>query len=166
MIDRIIKEINASIENGCYMTALIAALSLPDMCGKVEYPSEKSSKKRYQDWYEEWIGQYETHEESKMPYLDKDTIYDLRCSLVHEGEIKINDKRKLTKFKLVKGDSWMSGGSSLRSRDDKTRELTINILNIIWKLRRCAGIYYRENKAKFDANCGIKIDFDIEGWKS
>ncbi len=159
MIDRIIKEIETSVKNGCYMTALIAALSLPDMCGKVEYPSEKSSRKRYQDWYEEWIGQYETYEGSKMPYLDKGTIYDLRCSLVHEGEIKVSNKRNLTKFNLVKDDSWMVGGSSFISSDDKTRELNINILNIIWKLCRCAGIYYRENKTKFDANCGIKIDF-------
>ena len=51
MIERIIKEINLSLENECYLSALGMALTLPDICGKAEYPNEKSTTKRYIEWF-------------------------------------------------------------------------------------------------------------------
>ena len=35
-----IDEIEKSLENECYIAALALALTLPDICGKAEYPSE------------------------------------------------------------------------------------------------------------------------------
>ena len=34
MIDKIIKDIETSLENGAYLGALALALTLPDICGK------------------------------------------------------------------------------------------------------------------------------------
>ncbi len=50
MINQIIKEINACLKNGCYIAALTTALTLPDICGKVEYPNDGNSS-RYKKWY-------------------------------------------------------------------------------------------------------------------
>ena len=41
MIDKIIKDIETSLENGAYLGALALALALPDICGKAAYPSLK-----------------------------------------------------------------------------------------------------------------------------
>ena len=96
MIYRMIEEINKSLETGCYLVALMSALALPDICGKVEFPEmEKQTKQRYIKWYDEHIGQYEYDPgdiENVMPYLDGKMIYDLRCALFHSGNPIVNLK--------------------------------------------------------------------------
>ena len=42
MINRIIKEVNLALDNECYIVALMGALTLPDICGKNEYPDLKN----------------------------------------------------------------------------------------------------------------------------
>ena len=54
MIDKLIEEINKALENELYFSALSLALTLPDICGKAEYP-DKGSTSRYQLWYDEYI---------------------------------------------------------------------------------------------------------------
>lgn len=162
MIDRLICEIWKSFENGNYLIALMAALSLPDICGKAEYPNEKQ-KVRYPHWYDQWVGQYETYEGSEMPYPTGAIVYELRNSLVHEGTPKIHEgEYKLTKFTLVNDRPWMCGGSSMvcdNGENDKERELEINISNLIWKLCQCAKCYYEGNKDKFDFLKNVQIKF-------
>ena len=51
MVQRIVDDIRAALDHDLYFAALSTALTLPDICGKAEYPNEKSSKKRYIDWY-------------------------------------------------------------------------------------------------------------------
>ena len=50
MIDRILGEIKKSIDNECFIAALALALTLPDICGKAEYPDD-SIAGRYIRWY-------------------------------------------------------------------------------------------------------------------
>ena len=64
MIKKLITEINEALSNNLYFAALSLALTLPDICGKAEYP-EKGSTSRYKLWYDEYIGQYE-----KSPPID------------------------------------------------------------------------------------------------
>ena len=45
MIKQLLKEIDACVQNNCFYTALMAALTIPDACGKIEYPNEKPSNK-------------------------------------------------------------------------------------------------------------------------
>ena len=59
MVDRIIRDIRGALDNNLFFAALNSALTLPDICGKAEYPSEQRSKKRYIDWYDKEIGLYE-----------------------------------------------------------------------------------------------------------
>lgn len=47
MIIRLIQDIRKALENELYFVALSSALTLPDICGKTEYPTERSSRKRY-----------------------------------------------------------------------------------------------------------------------
>ena len=155
MINKIIREINTCIENECYLSALTVALTLPDICGKVEYPNDKPSE-RYKKWYQEWIGQYEHYpDDESMPYPSADIVYDLRCSLLHEGNPDVNKpKNHLTEFKLGIFDDWMSGGcSSINGENGEFgRTLEIGLKNLCYKLCKLAEVYYSENKDKFAFN--------------
>ena len=58
MIFRLVREIRKALENELYFVALSSALTLPDICGKATYPTERSSRKRYILWYDGEIGKY------------------------------------------------------------------------------------------------------------
>ena len=161
LINKIINEVNACLKNGCYIAALTTALTLPDICGKVEYPKDSNSS-RYKKWYSEWIGQYEKcpDDEDNMPYPTADLIYNLRCSLLHECNPNVNlDKNDLMPFKLLITGSYMSGGISTVHKDSDGnpigREIEIGIENLFFKLCRTAKEYYKENKDKFKFNYAI-----------
>ena len=54
MVDRLLEDLEKSLDNDCYFAALSLALALPDICGRAEYPElSSSSKKRYIQWYDE-----------------------------------------------------------------------------------------------------------------
>ena len=59
MIIRLVQDIRKALENELYFVALSSALTLPDICGKAAYPTERSTRKRYILWYDEEIGKYE-----------------------------------------------------------------------------------------------------------
>lgn len=98
MVERLVKEIRIGLDNGCYISALTTALTLPDICGKAEYPSEKSVGKRYTQWLSDYVC-------TNKPFsiqADSDTIYSLRCSLLHEGNPSIDkEKCKIEQFALI-----------------------------------------------------------------
>ena len=93
MITRLVQDIRKALENDLYFAALNSALTLPDICGKAAWPAEGNNKKRYILWYDEEIGKYEKCPEDKddMPYLSGEIIYNLRCSLLHEGNPNVNN---------------------------------------------------------------------------
>ncbi len=97
MVQKIVDDIRAALNNDLYFVALSTALTLPDICGKAEYPDEKSSKKRYIDWNDKEIGYYEKNPhqttDEEMPYLSGSVIYSLRCSLLHEGNPNVDNDR-------------------------------------------------------------------------
>ena len=88
MVLQIIKEIESALSHDLYLAALNLALTLPDICGKAEYPDLRTSQ-RYKKWYDENVGITEKppkHDgDPEMPYLSGDVVYSLRCSLLHEG---------------------------------------------------------------------------------
>lgn len=75
MTQKMIDEIAVALNQGLYLVALSAALTLPDVCGKAEYPEERVST-RYKKWYSTFVP------DGNLP---EDSVYALRCSLLHEG---------------------------------------------------------------------------------
>lgn len=90
MICKIIEEINKSLENETYLSALSLALTLPDICAKAEF-GDVGNKKRYIDWWDKYISPYEQVEE--FPYLSGEVIYELRCNYLHQGSIDVNKEK-------------------------------------------------------------------------
>ena len=156
MIDIICKDIQNAIDAKAYISALALALTLPDWCGKAEYPNDGVSS-RYKKWYSENIGNYETFEGNTHPYLSADVVYSLRNNLLHQGTLDYDNKdvrqeqNIVDKFILCVRNEMYGACSSIFTNDKReSRTFEVNILNLIMKLRLCASAYYEENKEKFD----------------
>ena len=175
MVQRLIDDIRKALDNDLYFVALGSALTLPDICGKAEYPTEDSSRKRYIEWYDNEIGQYERSSNSiskePMPYLSGEVMYNLRCALLHEGNPNINNNElvrrnslPIDRFKLKieskKEIEIYSDSSSIETGVvQNVRSYTMSIRRICWILCYVAERYYADNKRKFHFNYEI-VDWD------
>lgn len=168
MVKRIVEEIIQALDNNLFMVALISALTLPDICGKAEYPELKTSA-RYKKWYQENMGKYEKPPEVhgiEMPYMDAEAVYLLRCLLLHEGNIDIKLENSIDHFTLVTESSTeynIYGGdmSSIFTDPDGTekRICRVNVQNFCRKMCLNVEAYYSKNKEKFSED-----KYDIEDW--
>lgn len=171
MIYRIIKEIESSLTNDNFLAALGLALTLPDICGKAEYPNEGRTSVRYKDWYNEYVGKYERPPDiysnddpsrvvnDDMPYMSGEIVYSLRNCFLHQGtpsidKDKIHEPRcQVTHFTLTIASAMNGGSSSVMHNcfmDAERRTLEINIVNLCCKLCLVAKSYYNDNKEKFN----------------
>ena len=157
MIERILSDCEQALDHNLYFAALSLALTLPDICAKAKYPNEKSNKKRYVDWYEEYLGQYEKSprmqdEKEDMPYPSGEVIYSLRCSVLHQGTPNVEENKcNITKFELIveKKKPFDIYACGVRTLSDNDRELSINVRTLCWKICTVAKHYYEENKQLF-----------------
>ena len=57
MIKDIIEDIKLDVDNKAYFSALALTLTIPDICGKIEYKN-LNDKEKYIKWFNEWIYKY------------------------------------------------------------------------------------------------------------
>lgn len=176
MINRLISDINQSLDNECYFAALSLALTLPDICGKAKYPAYGVTQ-RYIAWYNEYIGKYEKPKskyDSDMPYLSGEVIYNLRNSFLHQGTPNIDKvsikevECKIDEFELVFGNNLLGdtskvsyNNSSLSSTKIVKRGYSVNVRLLCVRLCNSAQKYYNENIEKFNFfNYHIKYGYE------
>lgn len=163
LIDRIIGEIREAQSHGLYLSALALALTLPDTCGKAEYPHEKNNGNRYKDWCKNYviIDRCDSPDGCDMPYLNEDVIYSLRNSMLHQStpnveQNKIKEERcRVDKFELIISDTNTANGDLSMVAYGKDmrivrRELSIYVSHLCYILCAAAESYYRDNRGKFD----------------
>lgn len=179
MIDRIIDEIKVCLNSNCFLVALNSALTLPDICGKAEYPNEKSKRSRYVLWYDEYITKNEkSNQSNELPILNGNVVWNLRNNTLHQATFDFEgEKFKLTDWELFvqsPNGNVLNGGFSILEKapikknvdvdkfiddavdsDEKDfiitkRFLSISLLDLVYKICACAKGYYRNNKEKFD----------------
>lgn len=159
MIDIICNDIQKAIDAWAYISALSLALTLPDWCGKAEYPDEFTTS-RYKKWYSENVGKYETCEGYTGSYSSADVVYSLRNHIFHQGTLSYDkdkvyqEQNKVENFNLYFNKNECDGGSStIRYCGDtekiEGRAFEVNALNLIMKLMSCARGYFENNKEKF-----------------
>lgn len=160
LLDRI-REIDICLENDCYIAAMSLALTLPDICGKAEYPMEHTVAKRYIMWYNCFIGQYEDPHDD-MPYMSGEVAYNLRNSILHSGNSTLttkdikNERCRVDHFELEIGKT-LGGDTSmveycgpLEEKRISKRTYQINVRTFCMKLCRVSEGYYKENPEKFN----------------
>ena len=97
-MENFIKALEKCIEDKNWYAALFIMLTLPDICGKIEYP-EKSSTQRYKEWFERYLGPYYTRQIGPKDrgtihkFLSGSDCYALRCALLHEGTDEIGEQK-------------------------------------------------------------------------
>ncbi len=84
-MENFIKSLHKAIKNCNWYAALFIAISLPDICGKIEYPRKESSV-RYADWFDKYLKSYKG-------FLSGKDCYALRCALLHEGSADITNQK-------------------------------------------------------------------------
>lgn len=157
MIDKLVNDINKALTSEAYFSALALTLSLPDVCGKAEYPNLKVGE-RYKKWYDDYLGQYETYEGSENPYLSGEVVYSLRNSFLHQVTPNI-DKNKIFEHRNKKDNFILiiqpknefdiyCDSSSLDSSGEKT--YYVNIQRLCFIITHGALAYYNKNKDKFN----------------
>ena len=93
-IEKILASIEISLKNGAYYSALISALTLPDICGEIDFVNH-TSQKRYVKWFNKYLHTYYNQKgyKGQVDFLVAENCYALRCSLLHEGISSIGDQR-------------------------------------------------------------------------
>lgn len=170
MINKLVEDINKALDNEAYFSALSLALTLPDICGKAEFPKAKSGR-RYISWYDKYIGQYEKcpceHCKTRpMPYLSGEVVYSLRNSLLHQGTPNVdNDKidefsnkvdeftliiEKKNKFDIYSDSACVSTSYLGAECLGESRAYSVNVRRLCLILTLSAKGYFNDNKKKFN----------------
>lgn len=108
-LELMITEIEKAINSKSYLSALHMALSIPDMLGKLAYPS--STKNRYIKWFDENVrnisfgylySQNPFTADEEYPKMCGEVCYAIRNKLFHEGinDIKTKTKASISEFVL------------------------------------------------------------------
>jgi len=85
---RFLNSVDIALRAKDWYGALSTALTLPDICGRIEAP-EQSSKARYVDWFNRYLRDLYTSEigseHKPHVFLHGEDCYALQCSYLHEG---------------------------------------------------------------------------------
>ncbi len=172
MLIRIIEEVNKALDNDMYIAALSLVLTIPDICGKVEFPEygDRQNKARYTAWFDKHIGKYEEDPKDgdriQCPHLSGEVIYSLRNSVLHQGTPNINkesiknENNKIDRFVLIKEPkNEIDLYSDISSCDPNghwmykegiKRTYHLSIRRLCFLICSAAEVFYDNNKDKFD----------------
>ncbi len=177
-VQTIIDSIREAIEKECWIPALATALTLPDIMGQIEFPElvhkngKRKSGEQYRSWFakhvERWfVDEHGWSADGKPlnPYLTADMCYQLRCSMLHQGndDVKHNfnfeneeDAEYNYAFELRVNacDSYGSIWSSPQSEEKpcKTIHVCIDVGNLC--IRLCDEAQEFLETALYDFNDG------------
>lgn len=85
MLEKLCDEILLGLGAGLYHLSLYAALTLPDIAGKLEHPSATTGQ-RYRDWFDTYaLPKFVCFE---WDYFSAQVCWELRCSVLHEATAK------------------------------------------------------------------------------
>ena len=146
ILETYIDEIHNCLNNQLYVGAMVCALTIPGIMGKLLYP-DLSYKESYIKWYEENIGQYNNSGTHHMPYLNGVVCYELKCSMhdygtttgtkLDYGNFKIDGTRLLVEdknyYNMYNNESFSSEDSSGMQRyfiDISIRDFCIKVINM------------------------------------
>lgn len=170
MIEQYVKDIRRALKDKCYFAALSLALTLPDICGRVEFPN-KSVTEGYIGWYDRYIGEQMARENlsGHTPYLSGEVVYNLRNTFLHQGSpVIVGEKVKercnqVDRFILVLGDGTIihSMAMTVQTQDVIVRTLYVDVTYLCSCICSNAERYYSScrNKFFFEYNAVSQGDF-------
>ena len=145
MVERLIKEIDGCLKNGLYMSALTTVLTLPDICGKAEFPELRNGER-----YRKWLDRYVCSQDFNL--IKSEEIYKLRNSMLHQGSPTTKKKREdIDEFELlIQNPNRACKMMQSRYQDFDKCVLSVNIESLCEIICSISQKYYTKNKDKFD----------------
>ena len=173
MIKNIINDIELAKNSKAYLSALALALTLPEICGKIETATNtKKSSKYYIDWYNKWVYKYYRLPPSKNPLIEKAAndskldgkfCYDLRNAVLHCGNTDLhNNNEKISSFFFTVSDNIASSFSVVCSVSENGAhdiQIHLNIINLIDTIISGVKDFLKENKDTSTIYGNINIEF-------
>ena len=171
MLMPLIGETRRAVEAKLYRVALQAALTLPDICGSVEYPELKDNvAERYIRWCETHLAccHDQVDREFGTPYVSGEVVYNLRNNLLHGGKAAI-DKAKfkrdetnvLDRLTLVVGISeGLKFQMAVKSSDGRNHKtITLTVAELVHDICDAAEKSYHDHQAEFDRQLTPILDY-------
>ena len=94
-MNEILNEIQKALQHKLYFLALSSTLTLPDICAALESDNNKTTGKKYKQWYN-------TYAYGKCSsFLDGHSCYKFRCSLLHQGSSKYSSEYNKSDFERI-----------------------------------------------------------------
>lgn len=124
MIKDILEDIKLANKNKAYFSALALTLTIPDICGKIEYKN-LNDKEKYIKWFNDWVYKYVEipkgndelfNEFDELAIFDGEVCYALRCAYLHSGNYELKEhgkgKIKISRFELCVSDCECVSGDA------------------------------------------------------
>lgn len=105
-IEKLVAAINKAIADENHYAALVLSLTMPDICGKLEFPKVSSSE-RIKNWFDKYL---KKHNERIIPsgqtitFMTASDFYALRCAILHEASEDLTGQKAhevLSKIKFT-----------------------------------------------------------------
>ncbi len=164
----LIKDIENALQCNCLRVALGMALTLPDICGQIEYPEYKVGD-RYSKWCDEHLRDqgFITTRNSGDKMISGDMCYKLRCAYLHSGNLELNQRKydDFPEFHLSmysKNENGIYCEPIEKTLQGKCLTIYFDVRHLTHVLCNAAKEYYENHEEKTDfENHHIVID-DIE----
>lgn len=115
-MEKIIESVESAISSGNFYAAFVVSLTLPDICGDIEYPG-MDSKSGYIKWLSTNLPEYIGH-------ASGEECYALRCTILHNADDYLDEYKRRSFSPLL-----ILGRFYLRSEGSHLIRLTDNYYN-------------------------------------
>lgn len=165
-----LQEIKQCLDAGMLQQALTLTLSIPDICGRIEYPDMQEDKNgtRYAKWFDENIDAYNVGESGKdgkhFDCFNGYMCYLLRCRMLHGEPKNIEDVPNRPQSALKKEGfdhiffEFTDNDASEFFQFVGKRKIALfckSIPQLVMQIISCADACYQKepDKSKFDSAC-------------
>ena len=155
--------IDLGIETENWYAALVVALTLPDICGYLDDPDQKSSK-RYVKWFNTYMTpKYTTEVGAKMEkhtFLNGNDAYALRCAYLHSGTFHTDDqwiKDALRKFRFVTTQK-----NNKVHKNQNGQSLQLQVDEFCWDIRDAVNQWIKDSEENQNITSLIDNMIEIE----
>ena len=131
----ILSELKQALDKQCYLSALTLALTIPDMCGQIEYPSitgKGSVGKRYSKWFDQYVKKYFITD--NIVFFTGKDCYALRNSILHSGQSNASKRIQMFRLAMPDGPIPVQRRCNYSSNTQKDIRISIDIQQLCWCL--------------------------------